>query len=273
MEQNLNSSFTSLDGEVSSGSRLDRTFSFLIRRPYVLVLLMILGGVIGFFSARLVPATYLATATQSITVDFTRTGTLSDLDVDRMLGVAEDWVLSPAVLNETARRTQLDVASFRAMATLRRTNDRLTLTVRGENASETTVRAYVWLDVAADALREAQATALIAEEKMTALRGLTACVQEAAAEPLSRRCTLQGEALDAEIARLGAEISELNERSGGLSPALRFGVTNLDGIEVRRVNAGSGALTLVGAILGLIVTIVLGAIIGMPVRRSDEACA
>lgn len=249
---------------------MERIIPFMIKRWRLTAALTVLGGAVGFFLSSLFPSAYIATGTQSITIDFTRTGTLSDLDVDRMLGVCEDVALSAEVLSAVSARTGLAPSDFRAGAAVQRTNDRMVLSRRGQDGPETMVGVYVWLEETANALAAKRRSALEAEAAEDILNGLVRCGLDLAAEPSSKRCDLSGPALDAEIERLSTEISRLNRLSSGISPALRFGAPDFDGIRSRRLNGWRGVMTVSGLMLGLILAVLFAGGFGKAAARPES---
>lgn len=233
---------------------------------------------VGMFLSTLAAPQYVATGTQSVAVDFTSTGTLSDLDVDRILTAAEDTALSPEVVSTVASRLNLSPDAFRASATVRRTNDRLTLSFVGGDAGEAMVRVYLWLDSSAEVLQRYHQAALQAEAAEAALIGLTNCVSDFAAEAFSRRCSLSGAALDGEITRLSAELARQLAQAHGVSSALRFGPPDFDGIRARQLTGERGTMALSGLVLGPAAAVAFAWILGartdadeVPDYSSDEA--
>lgn len=132
------------------------------------------------------------------------------------------------------------------------------------------VRVYLWLDTTAVGLQLYHQAALQAAATEAALVGLTRCVSDFAAEAFSGRCNLSGAALDAEISRLSAELSRYLDEAHGISPALRFGSPDFEGIRVRRLTGVRGTMALSGIILGLIASIALAWILGERLD-ADEA--
>lgn len=248
---------------------MERILPNMIRRWRLTAVLMIFGGAAAYFLSALLPSVYLATGSQSITVDFTQTGTLSDLDVDRMIGVCEDVALSTQVLFGVSARTGRSSADFRADAAVQRTNDRLILSVRGRDGAGTMVAVYVWLEETANALAAKRKSAIEAEAVGNALNGLTRCALDLAAEPSSKRCVLSGAALTAEIERLSSELSRLDAMSAGISPALRFGVPDFEGIRSRPVSGQRGAAVVSGMVLGLILSIVIARFFGQSLKNAE----
>lgn len=234
-----------------------------MKRWWFPALFMALGAIGGLYLSTIVPPRFVATGTQSLSVDYTSTGTLSDLDVDRIFTAAEDTALSVEVVSAVASRLGLSPEAFRTAATVRRTNDRLILSLVGEDQGETMVRVYLWLDTAAEALQRYHQAALQASATEDVLIGLTHCVSDFAAEAFSRRCSLSSADLDAEIDRLSAELSRQLEQAHGVSPALRLGTPDFDGIRARPLTGARGTMALSGFVLGLVLSICIAWVISV----------
>ncbi len=73
-------------------------------------MLMVLCALSGYAAARLLPERIEATATLSISIDHHRTGVLTDLEQDRMIGVSEDIIRSADVLE--AIRIQSEIRAW-----------------------------------------------------------------------------------------------------------------------------------------------------------------
>ena len=106
---------------------MEYLLNFFVKRWWLTALLIAVGGIAGVFLSDLSAPVYLASAAQSLSVDFSATGALSDLDVDRMIAACEDVAVSAEVLNGVSAKTGLQPAAFRAIASVQRTNDRMIL--------------------------------------------------------------------------------------------------------------------------------------------------
>lgn len=248
---------------------MEYLLNFFVKRWWLTALLIAVGGIAGVFLSDLSAPVYLASAAQSLSVDFSATGALSDLDVDRMIAACEDVAVSAEVLNGVSAKTGLQPAAFRAIASVQRTNDRMILSVRGSSEVEALVRAQLWLESTSAVLAAKVRSALQADAARLALAGIVRCGLDLAAEPSSKRCDLSGPALDREIERLSAEAADYERLSAGVSSALRFGTPDFDGIRIRRLTGTRAVFALCGAILGAVAAAVVAWIASL-VRRERE---
>ena len=95
---------------------MEYLLNFFVKRWWLTALLIAVGGIGGVFLSSLFDPVYLASAAQSLSVDFSATGALSDLDVDRMIAACEDVAVSSEVLNDVSAKTGLQPAAFRTIA-------------------------------------------------------------------------------------------------------------------------------------------------------------
>ena len=248
---------------------MEYLLNFFVKRWWLTALLIAVGGIGGVFLSSLFDPVYLASAAQSLSVDFSATGALSDLDVDRMIAACEDVAVSSEVLNDVSAKTGLQPAAFRTIAAVQRTNDRMILSVQGASEVEALVRARLWLESTSAALTSKVRYALQADAVHSALAGMVRCGLDLAAEPSSKRCELSGAALDREIERLSAEAAGYERLSAGVSSAIRFGTPDFEGIRIRRLTGTRAAFALCGAILGAAAAVAVAWIVSR-IRRGRE---
>ncbi len=226
------------------------------------VLLMILGGVIGLHVWMFSPKTYTASVTLAVGIDYNRTGTLTDLEEDRLLGISEDIIHSDEVMAVPfALSDETEYADFFRRTTVSRTNSVWTLSVNGKDAELAGKLALSWLDAARERLLDAQAHALKAEALRDELEGLTRCVQYSAENVPASVCPVVDEGTIDEYA---ARVLEEEEVSHGLPSAVRVGAANPNELTLKPASRGAAYDTLLGALCGLIAAF---AIVWLPAKK------
>ncbi len=221
---------------------------------------MILGGVVGYGVSFLRTPSYQATVYLTTAIDNSQTGSLEELEADRMLGITEDILTSDAVLSPVCQMSPgcEDLQVLRTQVQIERTIGLWALSAFSDDAVEAVRLARLWLKTGHAALLERQTHALQAEMLSRQLEGLTACVQDAADGHPPVICSGPDmETLLTDIRTMSEHIQDERQLSGGISPAILFGPLNLDHIQLRDLNAAPGLLSLLGAFAGLLLSILL----------------
>ncbi len=223
------------------------------------VLLMIAGGILGYGASFLRPPSYQATAYLTTAIDYSRTGSLEELEADRMLGIAEDILNSDGVFRQLCQeRVSCDPGEIRQSVQVERTIGLWALSVFSDDAAEAVTLARGWLEAARAVLLERQTHALQAETLSLQLEGMAVCVQNAVNGNPPAVCS--GKDLDtllADIQAVSARIQQEQLLSGGISSAVVFGPLNLDHIQLRNLRTAPGLFTLLGALAGLFLSALL----------------
>ena len=225
-----------------------------------IILLIILGGIAGFFLARILPERYTATAFLSVSIDHNQTGALTDLEEDRMIGVMEDIIKSTPVIAKVCQDGSVCTnEEFLERISLNRTNDRWYLTVSGNDPDETAASVSNWYDEAYSALTQSSVHATEARFFERSLDNLSTCVAHIGDQSILSNCP-------ADAAESFAMIEETSQRyhaslslSNGLSPAIVMGLKQNGPADIRmeRSSSSQGLLTLLGALIGFLVSLLI----------------
>jgi len=81
------------------GIDLNELIVSVSNRWYVLVVLMIIGGIIGLLLTNMFSPIYESSATFSVTIDYTRTGALTDIQEDQAMRGVGSVIFSDIVVN------------------------------------------------------------------------------------------------------------------------------------------------------------------------------
>ena len=229
---------------------------FLKRWPRTVVL-MLLGGVLGWVAWMYLPQQYVAVSHFSVSIDYNRTGTLDHLEEDRLLGITEDILHSDAVMEQVFRKSSdTDYREFFDKTRTTRTNETWALSIVGKDPNEISSLSLFWLDTAYELLDNALDHAFLAEEYENALEGLTRCVQNTTSVTPAG-CpddpALLAQAIDDYAARIRAEKSA----SHGLSSAVILGSKDPGQLELRHASRSAAFDTLAGAFCGFLISFAL----------------
>ena len=156
-------------------------------RWYVLTALMIIGGLVGLLLAGTFQPLYESSATFSVTIDYTRTGALSDIQEDQAMRGVGSVIFSDTVIQsvfaelDNLNRT-ISPRIFYERASLDRTDFRWTLRFRAENPRAAQQAVGIWADHAERVISTGLEHALALDSYYLVLDGYTYCLQRTPAE-------------------------------------------------------------------------------------------
>jgi len=231
-----------------------------IKSWHITAVLMISCGLAAFVIAHFFPARYTATAFLSFSIDHNQTGSLTDLEEDRMIGITEDIIKSDEVFAEVCRNMEgCTKEGFLNRIQLDRTNNQWYMSVSGEDPQESAAMASVWLDEAYTVLQRCLRAALEERGLKEVLNNLVLCFENSVSGSLTNICPSDTAILFKKIEEISAEIMEKQRLAKGISPAIVLGEKrNVPGdIPVVRSNATTGFLTLLGLLIGFLISLLL----------------
>ena len=230
------------------------------------VFCMLLGALIGWIAWMYLPQQYVVISRLDVSIDYTRTGKLDDLEQDRILGVTEDILHSEDVMNVLFRESsEPDYQGFFKKTRTNRTNERWYLSITGDDPEKISRLALLWLDTAYELLNSSLDHAVRAEALQNELDGLTRCVQNSAPVYYTD-CPADMVETGRQIDTLAAKIRDEKAASRGLSTAIRPGAKQPGLLEIRSASRSAAADTFLGALCGLTIAL---AIVWIPWNRKQ----
>ena len=234
-----------------------------------LVLLMIMGGVAGYSFSLFHPKVYEARAVIAVTIDYTRTGSLSDFQEDqalRSLGsiIDADFMLKKTVEAAQEAGVKITNEQFKEKIALEREDFRWFLRVRDKNPKVAAELANIWADQVIAILTNASSHALNADYLQRYFDSLQSCLQRMAnVDQAQVPCSFPYlEELLVELESTGTDIREEKEASLGLMPAVSFFLAGEASPPSSPALYYRNLLVFAGAFIGF-----LGAVLAMPVLR------
>lgn len=220
------------------------------------VLLMILCGAAGYLISEIQPRSYRATVYLTTAIDHNRTGSLDELEEDRMLGIAEDIINSDVVFQTVCQNLDFCTPKdFRQSIQIERTIDLWALTVFSKDPADAVTRARLWLETAYDALIKSQNHAIRAEALKIRLDGFESCIQDSVSgNPPAVCAEADFETLLENIRQTAETIQQEQLLSNGISSAVMFGPLNPGHILLQDSRSTRGILTLIGSFIGLLLS-------------------
>lgn len=232
----------------------------LINRWRLIVLLMVLCGTAGTSVSRVLPKGYLAKAELPFSINTNMSGTLSDIESDRMIGVMEDIIQSQTVAEAVCTKSgECEPDKFREVISVTRTFNSWTLSypITADDPQTAADVLTAWLRASHAALSAAKEASLQVQQYDRLLSGLSGCLNDSIAIPSAPACPTDSMVLNQEIERLVKARSDAETRSLGVSPALNIMAPNYDDISISQTGQSTGFYALIGIAIGLLLGLIL----------------
>jgi hypothetical protein len=229
---------------------------------WLFALMMIIGGLSGLFFHGFTPSIFEAQARFIVTIDYTRTGALSDIQEDQAMRGIGSLIGSDLILQRTvvaAHSSGLDISfdEFKQKSTLERGEFDWFIRFRDKDPYKAANLINLWADQADQELKKASSHALRAEELLNYLDSIENCLQ---------RTTLGNDAkapcifpnlsiILEEIQKTGEIAYQEKESSRGLMPALSISLVEKSQVPQIPVIFNRNAFVLAGSFIGLILGI------------------
>jgi hypothetical protein len=231
----------------------------IISRWWFLTLVMIIGGLLGLFLHSFSNPIFEAKARFMVTIDYTRTGYLSDIQEDQaMRGVGSligsDLIIKRAVDMANSSGLKISFDEFKQKSILERGEFDWFIRFRDRDLQKATDLVNLWADQADQELKKVSSHALRAEELLNYLDSIETCLQ---------RTTLGNDAkapcafpnlskILEEIQKTGEMAYQEKESSRGIMPALSINLVEKSLVPPIPVVFNRNAFILAGSFLGLI---------------------
>jgi hypothetical protein len=229
---------------------------------WLVVALILIGAVAGWVFNRLQPPVYESVAEFTTSIDYSRTGVLTDVEEDQAIGLVGDVLYSAEVINRVIGRAgadglSLDADTFRSMATPERKNYIWMLRVRHSDPQMALRIAGYWARAAWQEVTAAQQSAILAGEHQRFLDSLESCIARAVtAGPVQAQCYPQNlAALQLEINKTGEMVKQDRLASKGILPYLTVNYSQEPELPSRPVLFGRNQSMLSGALIGFLLAI------------------
>jgi hypothetical protein len=232
---------------------------FVTNRWLFLTICMIAGGLAGLLFSCLRAPLYESSAAFGVNIDYTQTGTLTDLEEDQAMRGVGSVLLSDPLVEETLSLInreglfELSEDEFRQNAFADRGDFRWVIRYRGTDPQRIFQITQIWADSARDNFDMALAHAQTAEAYLKMLADLQSCYQESGMQPPLGMCGFSdsGALLD-EITSLSEKIKMEKVSSQGLFYALSINLINGAYLPQYPIRFQTNLLVITGAFIGLL---------------------
>ncbi|MCC6148053.1 MAG: hypothetical protein IT308_10855 [Anaerolineaceae bacterium] len=244
---------------MSPGFPIELIYRRSIRNWWAPVLAALAGAILGeiVFSQR--TPLYQAQGVLSIGIDFTRMGSLTDIEEDQVFGMVGDALFSPTVLSAVVQGTDeeqidLDEAAFKEIASADRRQHQWVLTIRHTDASAAAKIATIWTEQAYLQINASIAHAENASRLQRYLDSLASCLQYAVVSgPVAGTCDPKNlEELLTEFNEAGTAAAAEKEASLGILPGTTVLLTSIPETPDKAVVFQRGSLILIGSLIGFL---------------------
>jgi hypothetical protein len=229
-----------------------------------LVLLMIVGGLVGMGISKFQQPVYETRAVVAVTIDYTRTGALSDIQEDQAMRGLGDVIESDGVLDRVISDAEhagfsIDRAWIAEHFTLEREEFRWFLRVRDTDAEWAASLANIWIDNAVEVLDNAMQHTLIAAHLQQYLDSLEYCLERQSAQSmLAEPCAgIDFDYLYGEIQKTAVEIGNQQKSGLGLMPTIQYFIAEEASVNTQPAQNTRGVLVFSGALLGFLMALLI----------------
>ena len=232
-------------------------------RWYILAAGMILGGLLGWGAAMLKAPVYEANAVFTVTIDYTQTGALSDIEEDQAMRGVGDIIFSEEVIDATLERLEsegltLSKDEFYDDAIFDREEFRWAIRYRDADPQLAYQVLHAWEATSDEILQDSLVHARLGASYQEILTGLTTCLERGTLmEAGGERCSLEN--LDDILSRTN-QVSELITKelaqSRGLFSALTVVLSDPVTVPTLPTRFQTNVLVFSGMFSGLLLAII-----------------
>ncbi len=234
----------------------------VISRWWMVVALMVVGGIVGYCFHLFLPPIYEAKAVVSINLDFPKAN-LTQIEEDYAFNAASAIITSSSVMNLVIADAQgqgysITPSIFRKDFYLEGMQSVWELRVRDRDPNAATALANIWSQVSTDALNSALAHALQADQLQIQIAGLENCLAGTTPHLVTIQLDCKGysnEVIQSMLLDQTAALVNEKKASLGIISIMSIGLTDLAATPETPVLYGQAGLVLAGAFLGLLVSL------------------
>ena len=170
------------------------TLKNVIRHWQQVALFMLAGALLGWLAYLFLPPIYESSAEITVSIDFSRTGLLTDIEEDQIMVTAGDVINSSVTVEKlltqaAAEKIDISPETFRTNSYLERQNQKWILRIQSHEPLRAKRLAELWAQIAFETLTEAYSHALTADRLLRYSDSLVSCMEQVVwVDPATARC-------------------------------------------------------------------------------------
>jgi hypothetical protein len=233
-----------------------------LQRWWLVALLVICGGGVGWLVHKALPPLYEAKVVFSAAIDFKQSGSIDTLEQDKSINVIEDTIKSNPVVDLVVADAQaagikVDRVSLLRMAYLERKSEILELRIRNSNPGVAQTLANLWADRAYSVLKTYLLHAQQADALEQQLMILSMCIQQVSLpgnpDSLCNNTNLAD--LSTQYQKVSDALHTERLASGGLPAWVLFALEQKADLPTQPVTYGANTFVLAGGFIGFILAL------------------
>jgi hypothetical protein len=234
----------------------------VLTRWWIVVALMVVGGLVGLGFHLILPPVYEARAVITINLDFAKRE-LTQFEEDTAFNAASAIITSPSVMNLVIADAQVKGYSITPSQFLRDfylegRQSVWELRVRDRDPNAASALTNIWAKESTDALNGALAHALQADQILAQVAGLENCLVGVTPQVGAPQLDCKGlsqDMLQAMLNDQNAALVKEKDSSLGIISIMTIALTGLAGVPETPVLYGQAGLVLAGVFIGLLVSL------------------
>ncbi len=247
-----------MDSEISLILQLSR----LLKYWWVIVFAAILGAGVGFALHWIQKPVYESRASITASINYVRTGKLTDVEEDEALNVVGDIIASDEIkelaFTRATQDAKLEQTGDLPQMIVEREGSRFVFRVRSTDPQLSANIVNYWSQSAFEILSIAGQNAEQAEQYWIIIEDLSSCIQRATmVQPAFVGCTDSNlTQLLAEISRVEPELNAAQQGARGVQPGMMFFAGELAEKNTSPVANSTNLLVFGGAVVGFMIGII-----------------
>jgi hypothetical protein len=251
-------------------------FEKMLRYWFYIPIAMVIGGLVGLIINGFIPPIYEAQAKFLVTIDYTRTGYLSDIQEDQAMRgigslIGSDFILKKTIDVVNSIYPDISFSDIKEKARLERGEFEWFIRIRDNNPQIASDLVNYWAEQANDVVQEALNHSFEAERLFQLLDSYELCLQRMTmgVGSMAQCSSINLDQLILDIQKVGAKAYQEKESSRGLMPAASVNLVEKSLVPIKPVVFARNAFVLAGALLGLILILFL--IIKMDYKKARKS--
>ena len=250
---------------------------FIARKWWIPVLSMIIFGICALILANFLPPLYESSATFSLTIDYTETGSLSDIQEDQAMRgignlIASDEVIENVISEANVRSLPLSREQFKKESNLDREEFQWTIRYRSSDQLYAKDVIQIWKEISNKLIQDSLFHAQIVDSEREFLWKLEECLQLVTRQvTIDTLCGYSStEDLIDEISIISRSINDEKIAARGLFSPLAVHIVKNPQIPLTPVRYQRNVLVFSGIVIGFLISVLFLGIVNFRRLRIEK---